>query len=53
MNATLSIPCVGGASDEELKEIILMTLKKKPSYHGLSDLLAKDIPISHMTSIGG
>jgi len=46
-------PLRQGASDEELKEIILMTLKKKPSYHGLSDLLAKDIPISHMTSIGG
>ncbi len=46
-------PVRQGATDEELKEIILMTLKKKPSYHGLSDLLAKDIPISHMTSIGG
>lgn len=44
-----------GASDDQLKQIIVDTLEKKPSHHGLTDLRAcsKDIPISHMTSIGG
>ncbi len=41
-----------GATDDELKEIIVSTLSKKPSYHGLTEN-PKGIPISHMTSIGG
>ena len=46
-------PLRNGASDDELKEIILSALTKKPSFHGLSDPSTKGIPISHMTSIGG
>ncbi|MFA5904486.1 MAG: GTP 3',8-cyclase MoaA [Desulfobacula sp.] len=46
-------PLRNGASDDELKNIILSALTKKPSFHGLSDPSTKDIPISHMTSIGG
>ncbi|MCF6246417.1 MAG: GTP 3',8-cyclase MoaA [Desulfobacula sp.] len=46
-------PLRNGATDEELKEIILTALTKKPAFHGLSDSNAKGIPISHMTSIGG
>jgi GTP 3',8-cyclase len=46
-------PLRNGASDNELKEIILSALTKKPSFHGLTDKSVKDIPISHMTSIGG
>jgi len=42
-----------GASDDALKQIIIDTLTKKPSFHGLADQLIKGIPISHMTSIGG
>ena len=46
-------PLRNGASDDELKDIILFALTKKPSFHGLSDPSSKGIPISHMTSIGG
>jgi cyclic pyranopterin phosphate synthase len=46
-------PLRNGASDDELKGIILSALTKKPSFHGLSDPSTKGIPISHMTSIGG
>jgi len=46
-------PLRNNASDDELKEIILSALTKKPSFHGLNDEAAKNIPISHMTSIGG
>lgn len=46
-------PLRNGASDEELKHIIINTLTKKPSFHGLTDQITKGIPISHMTSIGG
>ena len=46
-------PLRNNASDYELKKIILAALTKKPSFHGLNDLSAKSIPISHMTSIGG
>jgi cyclic pyranopterin phosphate synthase len=46
-------PLRKGASDDELKQIILNALTKKPSFHGLSDKSSKSIPISHMTSIGG
>lgn len=46
-------PLRNKATDEKLKQIILSTLKKKPATHDLSKRTAKDIPISHMTSIGG
>ncbi|MCK5836937.1 MAG: GTP 3',8-cyclase MoaA [Desulfobacula sp.] len=46
-------PLRNGASDDELKNIILAALKKKPSFHGLTEQSIKDMPISHMTSIGG
>ncbi len=46
-------PLRKGASNDELKQIILAALTKKPSFHGLSDRSSKNIPISHMTSIGG
>lgn len=46
-------PLRNGASDEKLKQIIINTLTKKPAFHGLDDQIAKGIPISHMTSIGG
>jgi cyclic pyranopterin phosphate synthase len=42
-----------GASDDELKDIILSVLVKKPSFHGLTGSSIKGVPISHMTSIGG
>ncbi len=46
-------PLRNGATDDELKEIILSALTKKPAFHGLSDSMTKGTPISHMTSIGG
>lgn len=46
-------PLRDGASDDELKQIILAALTKKPSFHGLTDPSVKHVPISHMTSIGG
>lgn len=46
-------PLRNGASDDELKDIIVTALKKKPSFHGLTEQSIKDMPISHMTSIGG
>ncbi|MFH2059014.1 MAG: GTP 3',8-cyclase MoaA [Pseudomonadota bacterium] len=46
-------PLRNHASDAQLKEIILSALSKKPDSHGLQNRTAKDIPISHMTSIGG
>jgi cyclic pyranopterin phosphate synthase len=46
-------PLRQGASDQELKSIIESALTHKPLFHSLNDSKAKDIPISHMTSIGG
>lgn len=46
-------PLRDGATDDELKQIILSALTKKPSFHGLTDSDVKGAPISHMTSIGG
>jgi cyclic pyranopterin phosphate synthase len=47
-------PLRDGASDDDLKEIIVNALKKKPAFHNLNDPSNKAaIPISHMTSIGG
>jgi cyclic pyranopterin phosphate synthase len=46
-------PLRNNASDEQLKQIILSALTKKPSFHNLNEHTASSIPISHMTSIGG
>jgi GTP 3',8-cyclase len=46
-------PLRKGASDAQLKEIIQSALKHKPLFHTLAENRPKDIPISHMTSIGG
>lgn len=46
-------PLRSDASDQELKEIILSSLRNKPESHTLANRSASDIPISHMTSIGG
>jgi cyclic pyranopterin phosphate synthase len=47
------LPLRDGASDRELKSIIESALTRKPLFHSLNDPKAKNIPISHMTSIGG
>jgi cyclic pyranopterin phosphate synthase len=46
-------PLREGATDEQLKEIIQSSLKHKPLCHTLGQQRPKDMPISHMTSIGG
>ncbi|MBA3012845.1 MAG: GTP 3',8-cyclase MoaA [Proteobacteria bacterium] len=46
-------PLRNGASDRELQAIIESALTHKPLFHHLTDPKSKDIPISHMTSIGG
>jgi cyclic pyranopterin phosphate synthase len=46
-------PLRKNASDETLKAIIQSALKNKPKTHELAKRTARDIPISHMTSIGG
>ena len=46
-------PLRNGADDDTLKEIIVSTLAKKPLFHNLDSRSPKDLPISHMTSIGG
>jgi cyclic pyranopterin phosphate synthase len=46
-------PLREGATDDELKEVILCALARKPAFHTLNNRDARDIPISHMTSIGG
>lgn len=48
-------PLRKGATDEELKAIILNSLTHKPVFHNISQALseAEHVPISHMTSIGG
>lgn len=46
-------PLREGATVEELKEIIRFSLKHKPLFHSLGSQLPKNMPISHMTSIGG
>jgi cyclic pyranopterin phosphate synthase len=42
-----------GASDHQLKSIIESSLTHKPLFHSLNDLKTKNIPVSHMNSIGG
>lgn len=46
-------PLRTNATDDELKAIIQSALKRKPLAHNLEMGAAKDIPVSHMTSIGG
>ncbi len=46
-------PLREGATDEELKAIIESALAHKPAHHDLGQRSTKDMPISHMTSIGG
>jgi cyclic pyranopterin phosphate synthase len=46
-------PLRAGASDQELKAIIESSLTHKPLFHSLNKATAKNIPISHMNSIGG
>jgi cyclic pyranopterin phosphate synthase len=46
-------PLREGADDARLKEIIRTSLKHKPLFHSLGKRCPKDIPVSHMTSIGG
>lgn len=46
-------PLRNNATEDELKEIMLSALQKKPETHNLLNRTAADIPISHMTSIGG
>jgi cyclic pyranopterin phosphate synthase len=46
-------PLRAGASDHQLKSIIESSLTHKPLFHSLNDLKTKNIPISHMNSIGG
>lgn len=46
-------PLREGATDGRLKEIIRSSLKHKPLFHTLGEQRPKNMPISHMTSIGG
>ncbi len=46
-------PLRNNASDEQLKEIMQTALTNKPDSHDLNKRTSQDIPISHMTSIGG
>ena len=46
-------PLRAGASEADLEDIIRAALKKKPMDHHLEAGKSKEIPVSHMTSIGG
>ncbi len=46
-------PLRNGATDDRLKEIIHTALQHKPLFHTLGKNRPVDIPVSHMTSIGG
>lgn len=46
-------PLRDGADDRTLKQIIQSALTQKPLFHDLGSRTPKDVPISHMTSIGG
>lgn len=46
-------PLRNGADDEQLKQIMITALKEKPLYHKLRQRSVRDIPLNHMTSIGG
>ncbi len=42
-----------GATDDELKQIMVSALAQKPQSHDLASRTPTDIPLNHMTSIGG
>ena len=46
-------PLRNGADDEQLKQIMVTALKDKPLHHNLDTRTAQDVPLNHMTSIGG
>lgn len=46
-------PLRNGANDEQLKQIMVTALKDKPLHHNLESRTARDVPLNHMTSIGG
>lgn len=46
-------PLRNGADDEALKQIMVTALKDKPLHHNLEKRTARDVPLNHMTSIGG
>lgn len=46
-------PLRNGADDEALKQIMVTALKDKPLCHNLEKRTARDMPLNHMTSIGG
>ncbi|NDY72362.1 GTP 3',8-cyclase MoaA [Desulfobacter hydrogenophilus] len=46
-------PLRNGADDEALKQIMVTALKDKPLHHNLEKRTARDMPLNHMTSIGG
>jgi cyclic pyranopterin phosphate synthase len=46
-------PLRESATDDQLKEIIRSSLENKPLFHTLGEQRPKNLPISHMTSIGG
>ena len=46
-------PLRKGGDDEALKQIMVAALKDKPLCHNLEERTARDVPLNHMTSIGG
>jgi len=46
-------PLRNGADDQTLKQIMETALKDKPLCHNLKKRTARDVPLNHMTSIGG
>ncbi|WP_289023483.1 GTP 3',8-cyclase MoaA [Desulfobacter postgatei] len=46
-------PLRNGADDEALKQLMVTALKDKPLYHNLEKRTARDVPLNHMTAIGG
>jgi cyclic pyranopterin phosphate synthase len=46
-------PLRNGVDDEQLKQIMVTALKDKPLHHNLDTRTARDVPLNHMTSIGG
>lgn len=46
-------PLRNGADDQALKQIMTTALKDKPLCHNLEKRTARDMPLNHMTAIGG
>lgn len=46
-------PLRSGADDEALEQIMVTALKDKPLCHNLEKRTARDVPLNHMTAIGG